>query len=457
MAPPSTIYKVSLLLSAAAALLGSAGCLETTSLGNLVDCWYVEEVKGHAGSFARGVSQRKALMLLRDDVQRTKALDFTVPQDVEPSLFFDVIDPTRRLLNRKFRQQRASERRVASFCEVSPFKPQAAFLDWALSLTPEQQSPPDLGGEWYTSILQDPEKTFSISSVHRGVPGPEGQQEQAKSTMVALNVFTKTPKLAARLGSKVVLDCGFSALKDDRFSVEWRYQFQGSGHVVYAYDGVTDRILVAQDGAEIFFQEMHRHGNASLLLRDVSVQHEGTYLCIVYTPYLHVQQAVELRVAEPPRVTLHPDPLYVVPGRDQVLECEAASYYPLDVTVEWLRRNGSAGEVEYLTGSWQSNHRASPDGTFTLSSYVRVWGDPKEHGTQYTCYVSHSALTTGAKRSLRLSVSGESGPSMEDAIGLFITAFILCGLLTFISTKVSPWLSPSAGDAQSVEQKDKAE
>ncbi|XP_069097971.1 tapasin isoform X2 [Pleurodeles waltl] len=440
-----------------AALLGGAGSEETTSLGTLVDCWYVEEVTGYTGSFARGVSQKKAMVLLRDDVQHIKALDFTVPQDVEAGLLFDVIDPTRRLLNPKLRQQQASEKRVASFCEVSPFKPQVAFVDWALSLTPEQQSPLDLGGAWYISNLQNPQKTFSISSIHREVPGPEGQKGQAKSTMVALNIFTNTPKIAARLGSKVVLDCAFSAVKGDRFSVEWRYQFQGSGDVVYAYDGVTDRILVAQEGAEIFFQEMHRHGNASLLLHDVSVKHEGTYICIVYTPYLHVQQAVELRIAEPPRVTLHPDPLYVVPGRDQVLECEAAAYYPLDVTVEWLRRNGTAGEVEYLTSSWQSNHRASPDGTFTVSSYVRVWGDPKEHGALYTCYVSHSALKTGAKKSLRLSVAGESGPSMEDTIGLFITAFILCGLLSFISTKVSPWLSPSAGDAQPVDQKAKAE
>lgn len=105
-------------------------------------------------------------------------------------------------------------------------------------------------------------------------------------------------------------------------------------------------------------------------------------------------------------VTLHPDPLLVAPGAPAELACEVSGYYPLDVTVSWLRRGpGEAGGdlLEYVTETWESGHRHGPDGTYSLSSFARLAPvQPRDHGATYSCHVTHAALATPARRSVRL-------------------------------------------------------
>ncbi|GCC49482.1 hypothetical protein chiPu_0033892, partial [Chiloscyllium punctatum] len=88
-----------------------------------------------------------------------------------------------------------------------------------------------------------------------------------------LNVFSRTPSVTTGLGHDVLLDCGFAMDRQTGFAVEWRYQFKGSGHLVYAYNGAHDRVDMAEAGTEMFFYEAHSRGNASLLIRNVEIRH----------------------------------------------------------------------------------------------------------------------------------------------------------------------------------------
>ncbi|XP_048346756.1 tapasin [Sphaerodactylus townsendi] len=243
------------------------------------------------------------------------------------------------------------------------------------------------------------------------------------------SVFTRTPNVQSRLGQDVVLDCGFSAPAAP-FSVEWRYQHRGAGRVILAYDGAARRISVAEEGVELFLDP--GTSNVSLGLRNVRVHHEGTYICTVYLPHWHAQQALELRTVEPPRVTLRPTPLSVPPSGRAELACEISGYFPLGVSVSWKRRRPGSPQ-EALLDTWESGQRQSPDGTFSFTSYARLGAvQPQDHGVSYSCHVAHAGLGDAElQKAVTLRVAGSSGPCLEDAVGLFLVAFGLYGILQF--------------------------
>ncbi|MGH0160493.1 UNVERIFIED_CONTAM: hypothetical protein FKN15_057566 [Acipenser sinensis] len=203
------------------------------------------------------------------------------------------------------------------------------------------------------------------------------------SLSAVLSVFSHTPVLRSRLGRAARLDCGFSVLPGwqdpgSGFAVEWRYQFRGEGRLVYAYNGQTDRLeerSAQQEEASMDLEALHRTGNASLLLHNVDVHHRGTYICTVYLPYILAQVAMELEVI---------------------------------VAVEACR--GRRG--------------ALPPG----GSALRTHPEPRRdlQGT-YICTVYLPYIL--AQVAMELEVIGASGPSIEDAIGLFVVAFLLYGLL----------------------------
>ncbi|XP_029440901.1 tapasin isoform X1 [Rhinatrema bivittatum] len=441
---PPAVAAVALLLLLCPATAGKS------SLGPLVECWFVEEAGGRVGSFPSAISQKRALLLLRENGHYRIPLDFTPPEQLQSGMVFDLVDPTLLLLDPAFHASPDSkEEEEAPSCEINRYSPQAAFVDWALSLTEEQHSPVDLGTEWFSSSLHSPGGKLSVATVQQAVYPPGVDRQQVTSTVVALHVFTRTPTVTAQLGQDVLLHCGFSFTREGRFSLEWRYQFRGSGHVVQAYDGVRDRVLLGQEGTELFFSELHGRGNASLRIRGAAVVHEGTYLCSVYTPYLQAQRGVELRIQEPPAISLSPDPLFLLPGQQMLLQCEVSRYYPLELAVEWLRRRGGEdGVTEYVSQAWQTGHKRNADQTFNVSSFVRVEGSRQDHGDKYTCHVSHASLRTGARKSLRLKVAGESGLCIDTVIGLFLTALVLYGFLKFASIKVCPALFTVAEESK---------
>uniref|UniRef100_A0A8C8SMS7 TAP binding protein n=1 Tax=Pelusios castaneus TaxID=367368 RepID=A0A8C8SMS7_9SAUR len=419
-------------------LPGLVLCLVSTGPSRL-NCWFVEEAGRGAGVMPSSVTQRRALLLLRG--AREEHPETELPSDLEPGMVFDITDPAGALRRVPLPAVGHPKEEELPSCEINAYLPQEAHVPWAAGLTPDHRSPRSLGGTWFISSVQTLPGGYGVSAVLKGEE--EASQQPAVTVATAvLSVFSRTPHLHSCLGRDVLLDCGFTA-PPGPFSVEWRYQYRGAGRVVLAYDGVTGRAHVAEEGAQLFLEKGRAgtHTNVSLRLHQVGVRHDGTYICTVYLPHLHAQQALELRITEPPVVTLRPEPLSVAPGVPAELACEVTGYYPLDVTVSWLHRGpGEAGGhlLEYVTETWESGHRRGPDGTYSLTSFARLAPiKPSDHGATYSCHVTHVALAAPVRRSVQLRVAGATGPSLEDAIGMFLAAFLLYGLFRFLGNKVS--------------------
>lgn len=384
------------------------------------------EAGGGRGALPGAVTQRPAVLRLVGG----RRGDPPEP-GVDPNVTFDVSDPWGPL------ERIWGPPWVPPTCELSPTPPHSGSAPWARALHPDGRSPPEMGGSWWLASLGTP--SYGVTALLQGQPGPPG----ATAVTAALAVLTRTPEVRGRPGGAVELHCAFAA-PPGPFALEWRHQHQGAGRVLLAYDSATARAPRATPGAELLLGAPGGDGDGAtavtLRLPRLDVAHEGTYFCSVFLPHGHAQQLLQLHVLEPPKVTLSPRPLVVAPGAAAELRCHVSGFYPLDVAVTWTRRAAGSGTSApagaAVAETWSSGHRQGPNGTYSRSVGARlVPAQPQHHGDVYACVVTHPALSAPLRATVRLRLAGSEGPALEDALGLFLVAFVLCGLVR--------WLSPA--------------
>ncbi|XP_060045572.1 tapasin isoform X3 [Erinaceus europaeus] len=138
---------------------------------------------------------------------------------------------------------------------------------------------------------------------------------------------------------------------------------------------------------------------------------------------------------EPPKVSLTPAPIvWAAPGEaPPELVCQVSHFYPSEgLEVEWELRGGPEGSYQKAKGQhWLSALRHHSDGSISVSSHLRPLPvTAKHHGMRYACRVHHSSLPAlGRSAQITLEVAGLSAPSLEDGVGLFLSAFLLLGLI----------------------------
>ncbi|NXX83055.1 TPSN protein, partial [Urocolius indicus] len=349
----------------------------------------------------------------------------------DPNSTFDVTDPW-GTLTRAWRPPWTPPK-----CELSPTVLTLTPPPWAPSLGLHTHSPPGLGGSWWVASLGTP--GYSVTALLQGQSPPS----TATAVTATLSVFTLTPELRGSPGTPLDLHCAFTSPLGP-FALEWRHQHRGAGRRLLTYDSATSRVPEADPGVQLLLGTSRGLGgdvrNVTLRLHPLHVAHQGTYVCAVFMPRGQAQQVLHVRVLEPPTVTLRPCPLLVAPGSVVELLCDTSGYFPLDVGVRWQRRAGGSGQLlpleETVAKTWATSHRQGPGGTFSRSNGIRlVPARLRHHGDVYSCLVTHAALEAPRRVHVRLEVAGAVGPGVEDAVGLFLVAFVLYGLWRWLSPR----------------------
>uniref|UniRef100_A0A8C6FZA8 Tapasin n=1 Tax=Moschus moschiferus TaxID=68415 RepID=A0A8C6FZA8_MOSMO len=289
-------------------------------------------------------------------------------------------------------------------------------------------------------------------------PRPDLAPERYLKVHAVLTVFTHTPTPRIRMGQDALLDLSFAYVPltpkaatslvpgPPPFGLEWRRQHLGKGHLLLAVTpGLNGQVPAAQEGSVAFAAWDDDEpwgpwtGNGTFWLPAVQPSQEGTYLATVHLPYLQGQITLELAVQKPPKVALTPAPLvWAAPGEaPPELLCLVSHFYPSQgLEVEWELRGGPEGRFQKAEGQrWLSALRHHSDGSVSLSAHLQPPPVTSEqHGARYACRVHHPSLPAlGRSAEVTLQVAGLSGPSLEDGIGLFLSAFLLLGLLKALS------------------------
>lgn len=422
------------------------GLATTVSAGpSAIECWFVEDVGGG------GLAKRPAALLLRQGPEGPPPRP-----DLDPKLYLKVDDPTGTLQGAFRRYPRGAS---APHCEISRYIPLPASANWASGLTPERSCPRTLDGAWLTVSMSS--SVLSLSSLLRLQPEP--QQEPVLITMatVVLTVLTHTPAPRILLGQDAMLDLSFAympptleateslAPSPPPFGLEWRRQHLGKGHLLLAATpGLGGQMPAAREGAVAFAAWDDDDlwgpwtGNGTFWLPAVRPFQEGTYLATVHLPYLQGQVSLELTVHKPPKVSLSPAPLVwaALGEAPPELLCLVSHFYPSEgLELEWELRGGPEGGSRKVEGQrWLSSLRHHSDGSVSLSGHLQLPPiTAEQHGARYTCRVHHSSLPASGRRAeVTVEVAGFSGPSLEDGVGLFLSAFLLLGLI-----KVLGWVA----------------
>ncbi|XP_076006090.1 TAP binding protein (tapasin), tandem duplicate 1 [Genypterus blacodes] len=434
----STIYKLSLVAFICCFFqICSCKC-------PVLECWLVQE-KARGGG--RAVIQEKSLFHIRTEGEspRTESQQ-QESSDINPDHVFYVTDPSATLCHRSLNARSGAVKKPQ--CEINPFPPQPATIQWAAALTDSGISPIYLQADWFSASVQGLNGELGTSIVTRA-------PSETKEHNVILSVFSKTVTVKSRLGEPVLMDCGFwvnpsSPLSGLGFAVEWRYQFRGDGRLVLSYDGKTDR-LTETEGAMLDFQGLQEKGNASLILQEAKVRHSGTYICTVYLPYILAQVAMELEIVEPPSLSIHPSTLpLIIPGQVVTVQCEASGFAPLSLELTWEFK-GADGQTRSLGSGSMTGHRQAWDGTYSQSSRLEL--DPTTmnlgRGGEVTCVAVHPGGTRQA--SVNLNVIGFSTPTIEDSMAMVGVALMLYGFIKFVS-----WTFTSSG-SDGADKQDKKE
>ncbi|XP_016045637.1 tapasin isoform X1 [Erinaceus europaeus] len=419
--------------------LVSLGLATSVSAGPAaIECWFVEDAGGGR------LVKKPAALLLRQGPG-------TVPArpDLDPKFYLKVHDPAGAFQAAFKRYPREVPQ---PHCEMSYYMPLPTSASWASGLTPERKCPRALDGTWFMVSVSSP--TVSLSSLMR--PQSEPQQDPVPFTMATavLTVFSHTPTSRVQLGQDALLDLNFAymapnpeadtslALGPPPFGLEWRRQHLGKGHLLLAATpGLNEKMPAAQEGAVAFASWDDNEswgpwtGNGTLWLPAVQPSQEGTYLATIHLPYLQGQVTLELAVQKPPKVSLTPAPIvWAAPGEaPPELVCQVSHFYPSEgLEVEWELRGGPEGSYQKAKGQhWLSALRHHSDGSISVSSHLRPLPvTAKHHGMRYACRVHHSSLPAlGRSAQITLEVAGLSAPSLEDGVGLFLSAFLLLGLI----------------------------
>ncbi|XP_051790668.1 CD276 antigen-like isoform X2 [Erpetoichthys calabaricus] len=200
-----------------------------------------------------------------------------------------------------------------------------------------------------------------------------------RATEGAFHVSTPSSPVTGLIHKDVLLPCTFTDEPVDLIYLYVVWKHGNKDMVKYQYQSIT------ADPRMMLFENELRRGNASLLLRNLTIEDEGEYTCeVVDSPYSGTG-VVRLRVLAPP--LLQCIPVLVKSGEETRLECQAKDFYPKDIKFSW-----HAG-VKHI-GPQNPDFVSKPklNGSFDASSYYSYIPNSGDAPENVYCEVQHEAL-----------------------------------------------------------------
>ncbi|KAI7799252.1 hypothetical protein IRJ41_020627, partial [Triplophysa rosa] len=242
---------------------------------------------------------------------------------------------------------------------------------------------------------------------------------------VALFFFFKllgpSGPLVVPLGGSVLLPCSVDSLSSlEDLEVQWKRS--DSEILIHLYhDGDIRPEVQHEDffGRAHFFTENIKHGNFSLLMKNVTSEDEGQYTCTVHSGHESGETVVEIKdVGEWFTVKGPSGPLVVPLGGSVLLPCSVESLSSLeDLEVEWKRSDSQTLIHLYQDGDIrpEAQHEDYHDRAHFFTENIKqgnfsllMKNVTAEDEGQYTCTVHNRSISVYVGEDVTLNCSVDS-------------------------------------------------
>uniref|UniRef100_A0A8C0D8I9 Ig-like domain-containing protein n=1 Tax=Balaenoptera musculus TaxID=9771 RepID=A0A8C0D8I9_BALMU len=182
---------------------------------------------------------------------------------------------------------------------------------------------------------------------------------------------------------------GFPHLDINSMGITWFRKAQVSETEIKLFEFFGDHKVAFRHGANVSPWRLKR-GDASLQLPGVQLWEAGEYRCeLVVTPQ-KAQGRVWLEVVAHPVSSLFLEQAMVKDNEDKHILCKSSGFYPEDISITWKRwtqKDPQFQEIseDIITGPTIKNE----DGTFNITSYLRLKPSLEDNVTIYQCVVWH--------------------------------------------------------------------
>ncbi|CAM9395345.1 unnamed protein product [Rangifer tarandus platyrhynchus] len=163
----------------------------------------------------------------------------------------------------------------------------------------------------------------------------------------------------------------------------------------------------SQRGASVSLRSLQR-GDASLQLPGVRLEDAGEYRCeLVVTPQ-KAQGTVRLEVVAPPVSNLS-EQVMMKDNEDKHILCISSGFYPGHINITWKKWTQKDPQFREFSQNITTDHIVeNEDGTFNITSHLRLKPSLEDNGTIYQCVVWHVSLPTIQSFNFHLILHPES-------------------------------------------------
>ncbi|KAM6459124.1 natural cytotoxicity triggering receptor 3 ligand 1 [Liasis olivaceus] len=241
---------------------------------------------------------------------------------------------------------------------------------------------------------------FSFLACLGGVPRPAESLEVSMSRQ-------KT----AELGANVILLCEISGypgteLDINKTAVIWYLKTSEGGKIETLYSVIAGDHYSNRTGSRLDTVQL-KNGNASLFLPQIQINEEGKYICFVIVTPVKAEGATILDLVAQPSVKLSPKELQIEKDKEKTLSCIVNQFYPDSIVILWQKHSKhtldkSVSAEDICTEASVRNG----DGTFNITSKLRLQPSSQDQGNIYSCIVEHKSFVRYPVYSVTLTITG---------------------------------------------------
>ncbi|XP_063145471.1 natural cytotoxicity triggering receptor 3 ligand 1 isoform X2 [Candoia aspera] len=256
-----------------------------------------------------------------------------------------------------------------------------------------------LNGQESSSIRRRLYLFFSLLACLSDVPRPTEALEVSMS-------LRKT----AILGTNVTLPCKISGypapeLNIEKTAVIWYLNTSEGGKKETLYSFVAGEHHSNRRGSRLEAIQLKK-GNAALFLPQIQINEEGIYICVVIVTPDKAEGATTLYLVAQPTVELSPKELQIERDKEKTLSCTVNKFYPDSIVILWQKHSKhtldkSVSAEDICTGTSVRNG----DGTFNITSKLRLQPSSQDQGNLYSCIVEHKSFARHPVYNVTLTVT----------------------------------------------------